>query len=276
MEYLALTVFSICIQAAIGIMAFVAIGRFLNKDGVFKNAMITAAGLGIIGMFASMMHLGRPFSAINALNQFSSSWLSREIWFTALFLGLTVLAVVLVYVKPQSKSAITGLASAAALVGLVDVCFMAAIYSTSSVPVWQGAATFVEFYAATISMGAILFLLLSTKEVVNMKKIIALTVAAAVILQVAVVVPNLVTLGISPSAAAQSSLAILGGMTIAAAIKWVFILVSAVLLVWIAKDELSRSVSNVVLGSAVLLLAGQVVGRYLFYAAMVVTGVGLS
>lgn len=276
MEYLALIVFSICIQAAIGMMAFVAIGRFLNKDGVFRNAMITAAGFGIIGMFTSILHLGRPFSAINALNQFGSSWLSREIWFTVLFLGLTVLAVVLVYVKPKSKSAITGLASAAALVGIVDVYFMAAIYSTSSVPVWQGIATFVEFYAAAISMGAILFLLLSIKEVVNMKKIIALTVATAVILQVAVVVPNLIALGVSPSTAAQSSLAILGGMTVAAAIKWVFILVGAVLVVWIAKDELSKFAPNFVLGSAVLLLAGQVVGRYLFYATMVVTRVGLS
>lgn len=276
MEHLALTLFSICLQAAIGIMVFVAAGRLMNKEGVFKNAMIAAAGLGMVGMLASLLHLGRPLSAFRALYQFGSSWLSREIWFTALFVGLTVLVVLLVLVKPQSKGAITGAAAAAAVVGLVDVAFMAAIYSTSSVPFWQGMATFVEFYAAAVSMGAIIFLFLSIREVAAMKKFVALTVAVAVILQVAAVVPNLIALSGSSSAAIQSSLAILGGMAAVSVLKWVFILAGAVLVIWIAKDELSKPVTNIVLGSAVLLLAGQAVGRYLFYAAMIVTRVGLS
>lgn len=276
MEHLALTLFSICLQAAIGIMVFVAAGRLMNKEGVFKNAMIAAAGLGMVGMLASLLHLGRPLSAFRALYQFGSSWLSREIWFTALFVGVTVLAVLLVLVKPQSKGAITGAAAAAAVVGLVDVAFMAAIYSTSSVPFWQGMATFVEFYAAAVSMGAIIFLFLSIREVAAMKKFVALTVAVAVILQVAAVVPNMIALSGSSSAAIQSSLAILGGMAAVSVLKWVFILAGAVLVIWIAKDELSKPVTNIVLGSAVLLLAGQAVGRYLFYAAMIVTRVGLS
>jgi anaerobic dimethyl sulfoxide reductase subunit C (anchor subunit) len=278
MENLALTIFSICVQAAIGIMVFVAIGKLVNKDGIFKNAVLTAAGLGIVGMLASLMHLGRPFGAIRALYQVGSSWLSREIWFTAIFLGLTVLTLVFIYVRPQNKTAITGLVSAAALVGLIDVASMAAIYRTASVPVWQSVATIVEFYAAAVSMGAILFLLLSIKEVAEtgkMKKIVALIVSVAVILQVAAVIPSLIMLGINPSAAAQSSLVILGGMSAAMVIKWIFILAGAVLVMWIAKDELSKTATNILFGSVFLLLAGQIVGRYLFYAATVVIQVGL-
>ncbi|NLP43533.1 MAG: dimethyl sulfoxide reductase anchor subunit [Peptococcaceae bacterium] len=279
MEHLALTIFSICVQAAIGIMIFVAIGRLLNKEKIFKNATIAATVLGIVGAVASLMHLGKPFSAIKALYQFGSSWLSREIWFTAIFILLAILMVVLIYAKPQNKSAISGLAAAAAVVGLIDVFFMAAIYSSSSVPFWQSIATLVEFYAATLSMGAILFLLLSIKEIAEMatmKKIIALAVALAVILQVAAVVPSLIALGASSSAAAHSSLAILGNMAVANAFKWIFILAGALLLLWMVKDELSKLVTNIVLSSTILLLVGQIVGRYLFYAAMVVTGVGLS
>jgi len=278
-EHLALTIFSICVQAAIGIIIFVAIAGLLNKGITFKKATITAAGLGIVGMFASLMHLGKPFSAIRALNQFGSSWLSREIWFTAIFVGLTIVMVVLIYARAQNKSAINGLAAAAALVGLIDVFFMAAIYSSSSVPFWQSAATYVEFYAAAISMGAILFLLLSINEMAEMaimKKIVALAVAVAVILQVAVVVPSLIVMSASSSTAVHSSLAILGNMAVAIALKWIFILTGALLLLWMLKDELSKLVTNIVLSSTVLLLAGQIVGRYLFYAAMVVTGIGLS
>ncbi len=93
MEHMSLTLFSICLQAAVGIMVFAAIGKLLNKDAIFKNAMMAAAGLGIIGMLASLLHLGRPLVAFMAIYQVGSSWLSREILFTALFVGLTVLAV---------------------------------------------------------------------------------------------------------------------------------------------------------------------------------------
>ncbi|SHN67688.1 dimethyl sulfoxide reductase anchor subunit family protein [Desulfitobacterium chlororespirans] len=276
-EHFALTVFSICIQAAVGIMVFVAIGRLMNKEGVFKNAVLTATGLGIIGMLASLLHLGRPLSAMNALFQFGSSWLSREIWFTAIFVGLTVVAAVLLYVKPQAAGAVTGLSAGAALVGLIDVFAMAKIYSSASVPVWQSAATTIEFLAAALSMGAMLFLVLSLKEAGKMKKIVALTVAAVVAVQVAVVVPYFISLGVAGSGTAlQASLMILGSLKTAVAIKWLFILAGAGLVLWLAKDELSKSVSGAVAGGAVLILVGQVVGRYVFYAAMVVSGVGLT
>lgn len=275
-EHFALTTFSICIQAAVGIMLFVAIGRLLTKDGVFKNAVATAAGLGIIGMLASLLHLGRPLHAMNALYHFSTSWLSREIWFTAIFLGLTVAAAIVLYVKPQAVGAITGLSVAAALAGLVDVFFMATIYSSASVPVWESSATYVEFYAAAISMGAMLFLALSMKEAGKTKNIVALTVAAVVAIQVAAVVPYFISMAISSDSALHASLAILGGLKTATALKWLFILAGAGLVLWMAKDDLSKSVSSSVFGGTALILVGQVVGRYVFYAAMVVTGVGLS
>lgn len=275
-EYFALTAFSICIQAAAGIMLFVALGRLMNKDHVFKNPVIAAAGLGVVGMLASLLHLGRPLHALNALFQFSDSWLSREIWFTAIFVGLTLVAAVRLYVKPQAGGAITGLAAVAALVGLVDVFAMAKIYSSASVPVWQSAATTVEFYAAAISMGAMVFLVLDMKEAGKMRKFVALAVAGVVAIQTAIIVPYFISLGVSTSTALQVSLAILSSLETAIIIKWLFILAGAGAVLWMAKDELSKTASCTVAGGAALLLIGQVVGRYVFYAAMVVSGVGLT
>ncbi len=162
------------------------------------------------------------------------------------------------------------------MVGLVEIGFMAAVYSSSSVPLWQGTATFVEFYAAAISMGAIIFLFLSIQEAAGMKKLLAGAVAAAVMVQVAAVVPNLINLGSNSGVAIQNSLGILSSMAAVSVFQWLFILAGAVLVVWAAKDELSPSVTNTILGSAVLLLVGQAVARYLFFAAMVVTGIGIS
>ncbi|MFA5536813.1 MAG: DmsC/YnfH family molybdoenzyme membrane anchor subunit, partial [Bacillota bacterium] len=121
--------------------------------------------------------------------------------FTAIFVGLVVVVALLVLFKPENKGAATGLTWVAALVGLVDVFVMASIYSTTSAPIWQGNATFVEFYAATISIGAVLFLLFSLNEAVNMGKIVALATVSIVVIQVAVVVPYFVAAGSSSSIA---------------------------------------------------------------------------
>lgn len=272
---MSLTLFSICLQAAIGIMVFVSIGKLINKDGIFKNAMFVAAGLGIIGLLSSVLHLGRPFKAFFALNQFASSWLSREIWFSSLFVGLTVLAVLILMQRPQNRTAIKGVSLLSAVVGLVAIAVMSSVFTSSSVPFWHGTVTFVEFYAAAISMGAILFLFLSISEAGSLKKLVAAAVAAAVIIQVLVVVPNLISLANDSNEAIIGSLAILNGMATAGILKWLCILIGAVLVVWSAKDEISPAVTNTVMVSALLLFVGQLVGRYMFYAAMVV-GSGLS
>lgn len=257
-------------------MIFVAIGMLLNKDALFKNSVFAAVGLGVIGMLASLLHLGKPFSAIRALYQFGESWLSREIWFTAIFMALLVLIALLIILKSDNRRAIIGLAWGAVLVGLVDVFSMAATYSTSSVPIWQGNATFVEFYAATISIGAVLFLLLSFKEAVNMGRIAALAVAAIVIVQVAIVVPYFVAVAGNSSAALHGSLGILASMGLANSLKWIAILSGTVMVLWLVKGEQSKSFESLLAGSAFLLFAGHLVGRYLFYASLVVTGIGLS
>ncbi len=276
MEHIALTIFSTSLQASIGIMLFVAIGRLINSSGIYKNATIAAAGLGIIGMLASVLHLGQPMKAFMALYQFGSSWLSREIWLTAIFVGLVVLAVLLLLFKAENKGAITGTIVLAAIAGLVDIFFMGAIYTNTSVPFWQNSTTYIEFFAATISMGGIIFLFLSLQEAAAFKKLIAIAVAAAIVMQVAAVIPNLINLSVSSSTATQSSLTILSSLSTAGVLQWLFILIGAILVVWIAKDELSPSVGSLTLASATLLFIGQGIGRYLFYAAMIVTGIGLS
>lgn len=275
MENIALVIFTIFIQASIGIILFVAIGRFLHKEKTFKNAIIVAAGLGIIGMIFSLLHLGQPQRAMNALYHFSSSWLSREIWFTTLFVGFIVLSTLFMFNKQERLKLVDVLLSVAAIIGLIDVYIMSSIYSTTSVPFWHGGATFIEFYATTISIGAVCFLLLSMKEVDHMRTLLVVTVPTVVILQVAAVVHHLMIAGTSSNDAMQSSIGILVSMPIVNALKWILILAGTVLFVWLHKKEFSPTIKSVVVCSACLLVAGQIIGRYLFYTAMVTTGIYL-
>jgi len=294
MEHLALTIFSICLQAAIGIIFFVAIGKLINKDSIFKTAVVAAAGLAIVGLLASLFHLGRPLSALNSLAHFGSSWLSREIWFSGTFAGLTVIIALLVLFKPKAYRAIKVLVPISAIVGLIDVYVMASIYYYTCVPAWQHGSIFVEFYAAAISMGALLFLVLSLKETVKMQKIAALATGIAVVFQVVAMILYYVQLAGDSSLAAQGSISLLNSMDLAMIIKWSFILAGAGLIflagkqrekVKIAMGKAASEVAavaeagnktEVIYIAAALLVIGQIVGRYLFYAVMIISRVGLN
>lgn len=294
MEHFALIVFSICVQAAIGIMVFVALAKLLKHEGVYKTALLSAAGLAIVSLLASLLHLGRPLSAINSLIQFGSSWISREIWFTGIFAVLAIVIALLILFKPAAKKAVNVLIPIAAIIGLIDVFATASIYYSTSVPAWQHGSVFVEHFAATLSMGALLFLALSNKEAARMRLIASAVIGIAVVIQVAAMAVYYVDLGANASLAAQESISLLSGMSAAIIIKWVFILLGAGLLILPKKQEVlpsstaGKTASETAAASetghktgliylaAALLIIGQIGGRYLFYAAMIITGVGLN
>ncbi len=296
MEQITLLIFSICVQAAIGIIVFVAIAKLLNKEGTFKLPVVTAAGLAVIGLIASLLHLGRPLRALNSLMYFASSWLSREIWFTALFTGLTVIAALLILFKPDVKNAAKALIPIAAIFGLIDVYMMASVYHFASVPAWQSCTTYVEFYTTMISMGAVLFLVLGRSEATGMTKIAGITVGLAVAIQVVSMMIYYVGLGINPSLAAQQSLTLIANMSMALAINLIFILCGTGLILFslggtnkvvspgntaaletaVTTETVSAGSTGILALAAAALVIGLIVGRYLFYAMMVISRVGLN
>lgn len=290
----ALIIFSICLQSAIGIIVFVAIAKFLNKEAIYKKAVLTAAGLAIVGLLASFFHLGNPLSAAGSLLGFATSWLSREIWLSSIFTVLAVVAILLIYFKPSVKGGINALIIAAAIVGLIDVFAMTSVYTFASVPAWQHGSIIIEFYSAAITMGAVLFLALTREKAENMRKIVVVITGFAILFQVVAMIIYYIGLGANVSLAVQQSNSILYSMSLAVIIKWTFILVGTGILLFSEnnKQKLETIVGEAALEAAAtkadrikdggfflaaaLLVIGQIVGRYLFYAVMIVTSVGLD
>lgn len=293
MGNMALIIFSLCLQAAIGIVIFAGLTKLLAKDSVLKPAVLTAAALAIVGLLASLMHLGRPLSALGSLTQFGSSWLSREIWFSGIFTILILIAALLIYFKPLAKSAANTMILLAAIVGVANIWAMAAIYSSSSVPAWQHSFIYIEFYAAAISMGAAIFLALSLKEALRIKKVTVLFVGVVVTFQVVAMILYYIQVGASASLAARQSLALLSGMGGLLTGKWLFILLGVGLLFFLdqranlnvtagqaameaAVTKEGALSANLYAVAAALLIIGHIIGRYLFYATAIASSVGLS
>lgn len=251
----------------------------LYKGKAFKGAAATAAGLSIVGVLASLAHLGQPLHALNSLLNLGSSWLSREVLFSGLFMGIAVLYALVQWYKSDALALSAGLRWIGSGVGLIAVFSMGKLYTTSSVPVWQGINTFVDFYATTIAVGALLFLVLSLKELQGVdKKVYGFAVLAAVILQAAVAIPYAIALGLGGSAA-QASAEILSGMSVMISLKWILVLGGAVVLLWptLQKSIKTEGQSSILIYASLgALICGQFIGRYVFYAGMVASTIGLT
>ncbi|OAT50457.1 dimethyl sulfoxide reductase anchor subunit family protein [Providencia heimbachae] len=104
-----------------------------------------------IGLLSSITHLGVPLNAPHSLLNLFSSWLSREVVFTATyftFLGLTFLWL---WFKKELSYLLLGLAIIA---GLCDVYAMASIYRYTSMLTWMSDNTYFMFYGAMLTLGA--------------------------------------------------------------------------------------------------------------------------
>ena len=138
-------------QLAVGtfITAFV-IDKVLGKADEKKAPLAT-----IVSFIAVFTHLGVPFSAMNALRNLGSSWLSREAVFFCLFMLL-----VLIYLLAQkgiimkgNDGALKGIGCLACVAGIILTLVVPMIYMLPGVPAWNTAATPVSFVLSACLMG---------------------------------------------------------------------------------------------------------------------------
>ncbi len=157
MHELPLLVFTLLIQGSVGLTIFTAVAAYSSnpvtqKKNLRVGPLLCACIAGGLGLIASTLHLGYPLNAFNALRHVSSSWLSREIVFASLYLGVLGLCTLIVLVK---KQLIRGFLPVAALLGLIDVWCMSAIYANTSVITWMHANTWLMFYGSVGIVGAV-------------------------------------------------------------------------------------------------------------------------
>jgi len=269
----ALIIFTFIMQGAIGAYLWGTIMKS-RKSGadLGKNALVVLA-LTVIGMLTSLGHLGDPLGALRSLLNLGSSWLSREIFFSGGFLVLLIVSILFDRAKTGSDSVRQGLNWLTSLVGLIAVLSMAEIYMQSIMPAWQSWNTLVEFYAATLVLGGVIFLLTSAKEVGGELPRMDLVLLAVVLLQAAFTPNFLAGLG-GGDLAAQTSAGILSAeYGVLMAVKWLLILGGVFLSVLYFNNRAEKS--GYLYTSAAAVAIGFLIGRYLFYAAGVAMGIGL-
>lgn len=127
-----------------------------SVDHITDPALYAIGPVLVLGLIASMAHLGTPFNGIHTLRHLTSSWLSREIVFGVAFAGLGFLFAAMQWFRWGSTALRQALALLTAAVGLGFIWVMSMVYaSLPTVPAWNSWTTPAQFFLTTFLLGTL-------------------------------------------------------------------------------------------------------------------------
>jgi anaerobic dimethyl sulfoxide reductase subunit C (anchor subunit) len=156
---LSLIINSILVPLAAGLFIFPAGYRMILSGSAGSESVryFTSTGMALsgpvilLGIVISMLHLGNPFRAYRSVRKIDTSWLSREVFFTASFFGLWLLYFIM---------EITGIKTSyviflTVLAGFLSIISMANIYHSTGKPGWSGFNTYSGFLGSIVILGSV-------------------------------------------------------------------------------------------------------------------------
>lgn len=228
-----------------------------------------------LGFLASVMHLGSPLRMFNSLNRVGSSALSNEIASGSLFFAVGGLWWLAAFFDKMPVALGKAWLVISMALGLAFVWMMSRVYQIDTVPTWRNGYTTAGFFLTVLLGGPLLgALVLRLARVRFSTARFAQISVAALLLCVAVIVLQSLTLADIHSSVQQASALIpdYGLMQVGR-----LGLLAVGLGCWIAPLIRNREPrpSLLCLG-LVLVFAGEVVGRALFYGLHMTTGMAVA
>ena len=274
-----LVLFTVLGQCVAGALIVSGYGWLTTKDDAVKQRIVRSMFflwlvMGI-AFLASVMHLGSPLRAFNSLNRIGASALSNEIASGSLFFAVGGLWWLVAFLgkMPATLGKIWLLLSM--LLGLVFVYAMTNVYQIDTVPTWYNGYTTLAFFMTMLLSGPLFAALLLRAAGVSCSpaKFAGISVLALLV-TVAVVVLQGLSLG-----EIHSSVQNAGALVpdYASLQVWRILLLVAGLGCWICPlvRRKEPSVGGLALG-LVSVLAGEIIGRGLFYGLHMTVGMAVA
>lgn len=299
----ALLTFTILGQMAAGAMLVLMVVRAYAtaKAGLKEADRMTDGPLFIVvpimglALLASLLHLNNLGNVVNAVPNLGSSWLSREVVISVAFVIVAALYTFLQWRKIGSNGLRTVIGWITVVIGLVQTYAMSMVYMIRTQPAWNTLATPIAFFVTTLLLGALVVAVaLVINYSINQKKdtnaaekqldllrdaLQGIAITAIVLLGIEfLVLPVYMAYLATQGIAALESLQMMTGAygaTLVIRLLFVFIGVG-VLVTYLYRNASSagkeKAMASLVYSAFVLVLAGEVMGRFLFYATHVRIG----
>ncbi len=302
----ALVGFTLLSQMAVGLFLIVWLTHLMSRQQasdvevrkLTNGALFCAGPLMVLGLLVSLFHLGSPLGAWQAISNLGSSWLSREIFFAVAFFVMWCISAYLQRRGVGTETLRGTWAGLTGLVGLLTIFSSSMTYLLPTRPAWNSLATPIFFFASTFLLGALaagtvfaVYYLVAGKASETQTALVRMALKNVSLVAMAVIVIQAITLvfqgayltgGLVQAQASGQLLLSTYGVWF-----WLQVLVGIVagfVLVWLGWRTLVRAESgvpvvipNLVFAAFACVLVGEILGRMLFYATVVLVklpGVG--
>lgn len=145
-----LIVTTVLTQLSVGAFTAIWLLQVLGAQS-HRTAALVALSVAMLALAASTLHLGRPIHAIRALKMWRRSWLSREVLLFSLF------AMAAATYSAALWSGVGGagwLGACTSILGICGVAASAKLYLVPGRPAWNSPLTLAEFGSTTMLLGA--------------------------------------------------------------------------------------------------------------------------
>jgi len=243
-------------QLSVGAFATIWLLQLFGRPARLAIAAIGSLLLGGLALASSTMHLGRPIHAYRALRMWKRSWLSREVLMFGCFSLFSGMYAGSLFLR-QPGSLMAG--AMTTLFGLAGITASSCIYLVRARPAWNNKSTVAEFFLTAFLLGPLFVASLGVAE----RWLLLTSVAAA-----SSTLLNLATKFLRMTSSDEFELkasALLLSSVLASRL-----LIRGVLLVigGIALPLYSTTRAEICIALAIA-VAGEVLGRYLFFVSVV-------
>lgn len=290
----ALLTFTILGQLAAGMMLVLMIVRayVTSKVGVAEADRMTDIPMFMVvpimglALLASLLHLNNLVNVVKAVPNLGSSWLSREVVIAVAFVVVAVVYAFLQWRKIGSNSLRNVIGWIGTITGIVLTYAMPMVYMLRTVPVWNTPITVITFCVTALLLGtlgaaaalAVNYFIIqkqdlkaSSKRLELLREIVQSTTIAAIILlgvEFLVLPLYMAYLGAASMESLQLMMGTYGTVLV---IRLLLVFGGAgVLATYLFRTASSagkeRLMATLVYSAFVMVLVGEVMGRFLFYA----------
>ncbi|WP_275345318.1 dimethyl sulfoxide reductase anchor subunit family protein [Klebsiella pneumoniae] len=277
-----LMVFTVFGQCVVGGFIVLALALMTGKLSREQEQRVVGSMFGLwvlmgIGFIASTMHLGSPLRAFNSLNRVGASSLSNEIASGAIFFAVGGIGWLLAVCKKLPAGLRSLWLVVTMVLGVIFVWMMVRVYNTiDTVPTWYTVWTPLSFFLTLFIGGPLLgYLLLRVAGVDGWAlRLLPVVSLLALLVSIMVVVMQGSELATIRSSVQQASALVPDyGLLMA----WRVVLPALALACWCVPQIRGRKPAVSLLGLAfVLILAGEMIGRGVFYGLHMTVGMAVA
>jgi formate dehydrogenase iron-sulfur subunit len=145
-----LVIMTVLTQLSAGAFATIWLLEVLGLSSGLAAAAVSSLAVGGLALAASTLHLGRPIHAYRALRMWRRSWLSREVLLFSVFAAAATTYAGMLWFAAPGAAAAGGVTVA---LGAAGVTASGWIYRVVSRPAWNTPFTLVEFHLTAATLG---------------------------------------------------------------------------------------------------------------------------